>query len=130
MSLTTLTTLVLALVAGVCAWGFGGVAGAGVLAGFLAGAALGHALATWQKNVARTRPDFLMPAFVAGFGIKLVLLVGLTAFFRFVPFAAERVDWRGFLLSFAVVVFVLLLVSTPEAARELKARSLSDRKAL
>ena len=122
MTPTTISTLILAVVAGVCAWSVGGVVGSGILAGFLIGAMLGTALATWQKKVARTRPDMLLAMLVGGFGLKLVLLVGLTAFFRFVPYAAERLDWRAFALSFAVVAIALLLVSTPQAARALKER--------
>lgn len=122
MTRTTTTTLLLGLAAGICAWSLGGTPGAGVLAGFLLGATVGQALAGWHRKVARTRPDFLLAALVGGFGIKLVLLVGLTAVFRFVPYAAERIDWRGFALSFAVVAITLLLVSTPDAARALKER--------
>ena len=123
MTRTTVSTLLLGLVAGVCAWSLGGIAGSGVLAGFLLGSTLGNALATWHKRVARIRPDFLLPALVGGFGIKLIALVGLTAMFRFVPYAAERMDWRAFALSFAIVTIVLLLVSTPDSARALKERS-------
>jgi len=120
MTRTTASTLVLALVAGVCSWSLGGSLGASVLAGFLLGATVGNAVALWHRHVARTRPAFLLPALVGGFGLKLFLLVGLTAVFRFVPYAAERIDWRGFALSFAIVAIALLLVSTPEAARALK----------
>lgn len=120
MTPTTLGTLLLLLVAAPLAWWLGGSLGVGVLAGVLAAASVGVAMVIYQRRIAVQRPSWIIPAFALAFLVKLVVLVVLTAVFRFVDLLAARVDWRSFLMSYAAAAVVLLALGTTEAARALK----------
>ncbi len=122
MSLTTLATLILTAAGCIAAWSLQGRAGSGVMAGVLLGAAISLGAAAYQRRAAVERPAMVLPAYAGAFLLKLFALLGFAILFRYVEFAAARVDWRYFVGSFALVSVVLLFVSAPESARALKAR--------
>ncbi|MAF65830.1 MAG: hypothetical protein CMJ84_09255 [Planctomycetes bacterium] len=111
-------------VSGLVAWGLGGTLGLGVLAGFLCGASVAGLGVAWQQHVARTRPERVFGAHVMAFLFKLVAVLCGALVFRFVDQAAARVDWRSFLVAFAVVVFVVMVVGALDTTRALRESAL------
>jgi hypothetical protein len=117
MSLTTRTTLVLfALGAGI-AWLFGGREGAGVMAGFLCGAAIAGITLAVQRKIALERPRFLLHAVFAGFLIKAFAVLSLTLLVAFVPGVNAAVHPVAFLLAFAATAILILLPATLDTLR-------------
>jgi len=86
----------------------GGALGGGVLLGYTLGAGLAGLSTLYTRHMLRTQPKKALNALVIGFLVKLgALLFGGLAF-RFVEPAAERADYRTFLIAFAAAVVVVL----------------------
>ena len=120
MTRSTLLTLLLLLAAAVFAARVGGREGLGVVAGVLCGAGVSLLGGAWMRHVFRTRPGRAMQAFLETFLFKLAFVALGAASFRFVPAAAERVDWRSFLISFAVSVLFVHTLSVSENVKLLQ----------
>ncbi len=122
MTRLALAALAALLAAGLVAVRLGGTLGAGVLAGFALGSALSGLSYLYQRHVLLTRPEFALRAAVVTFLFKLLalLLGGLS--FRYIEAAAERADWRSFLIAFAAAVALILPLGTAEAARAYRER--------
>ena len=122
MTRTFLSLLVCLPLAGYVAWRLGGpseVQGAGVLVGYLVGAAVAACGIAYQRHVLAHRPAKAQNAALIDFGVKLVVvLVGGIAL-RSMPELAERCDWRAFLLTFASISLVVLTFGTVDAVRVL-----------
>ena len=122
MTRTFLSLLVSLPIAGYVAWRLGGpseLQGAGVIAGFLVGAAVAVWGIAYQRHVLLHRPANAQTAALIDFGVKLgVVLVGGIAL-RSMPELAARCDWRAFLLTFASISLVVLLFGTVDAVRVL-----------
>jgi len=113
----SLAALLGALVAGVAAWSAGGRVANGIVAGYALGAALAGLGAMHVLHTLRTRPDKAFQAFAVSFLFKLAALVGGGFAFRYLPSAAERADWRGFLVAFAAAVVLVLPFGVWDAVR-------------
>lgn len=114
-----LAALVVALA---CAARFGGALGGGVIAGYLLGAGLAGLSVLYQVHLLATRPERAMAGSVLGFLVLLVALLIGGLSFRYLGPAAERVDWRSFLISFALAGVLVLLFGTLEAVRNQRRR--------
>ena len=117
MSLTTTTTLtLLALAAGV-AWYLGGREGTGVLAGFLAGAAVAGVSLGLTRKIARERPRFLIHAVFAGFLLKAFALLVSVLVVAYVPAISRVCDPVMFLIAFAGAALLILMPATLDTLR-------------
>lgn len=97
--------------------------GRGVVAGTLLAAAvalLGTALQTWT---ARRAPRKVMAASVATFALLLLSLLGGALLCRYVPSIAAGADWQGFLVGFAALGFVVLVLGSLDVAASLRRAS-------
>ena len=109
-----LAALVVALA---CAQRFGGALGAGVIAGYVLGAGLSSLSVMYQLHLLTTRPDRVLHGSVLGFLVQLAALLLGALSFRYLEAAAERADWRSFLIAFAAAVALVLPLGTLEAVR-------------
>lgn len=116
----TLCTLAGLAAAGAVAWRLGGAEATGVLAGYLAGAFLSAVGAAWQGHLLRTRPEKVMGAMVGTFLAKLTVLLAAALAFRLVEPAGRHVEWRSFLIAFAVGVLVVLAAGVADTLRTLR----------
>jgi len=105
-----------------CALRFGGALGGGVLAGFLLGAGLSGLSVLYQVHLLATRPERAMAGSVMGFLVLLAALLLGALSFRFVEPAAERIDWRSFLVTFAIAGALVLPLGAFEAVRHQRRR--------
>jgi hypothetical protein len=108
--MTRLTLLVLAAFAVACfaASRLGGTQASGILVGYCLGAGLAGLSFLYTRHVLATRPGRVFTATVSGFLIKLLaLLLGALAF-RYIPQAAERADWRAFVVAYGAAVALIL----------------------
>jgi hypothetical protein len=120
MTRLTIAALLGLAAAGALAWSLGGALGAGVLAGYAAGAGITGLGVLAERRVLETRPELGLQVALLAFLSKLVLLVSAAVGLRFVAPLAARMDWRAFLVAFAAAVVVLLPIGTIEAVRVLK----------
>lgn len=102
------------------AWRYGGALGAGVLAGYLLGAALALLGVMYQRHVMTHRPERAMHAGVVAFLFQLGAIVAFALALRYVEPVAARLDWRGFLVAFAAAANLILPLGTLDAVRVLK----------
>lgn len=117
--MTRLTLLVLAAFAVAClvALRLGGAQASGILVGYCLGAGLAGLSFLYTRHVLATRPERALAATVTGFLVKLAaLLLGALAF-RYVPAAAERADWRAFLVAYGAAVALILPLGAVLAVR-------------
>jgi len=121
--MTRTLLVILAALAGslALAYELGGSVGAGVAAGCLGGASAAGLGAAWQQHVARARPADVMRAHVEAFLLLLGACLSGGLVFRFVARAAERVDWRSYLITFATAGFVVMMAGAFDNARALRA---------
>ncbi|MBK7642070.1 MAG: hypothetical protein IPJ19_03310 [Planctomycetes bacterium] len=126
MNLTSITTLAGLALASAAAWTLGGSQGAGVLAGFCAGASVAGLCLLLQRKTAQHRPQFLVQAVLAGFLIKaFALLVGTLAVRYYAPLA-QVCDAVTFLLAFAVSAIAILVPATLDTLRLLETRRTAE----
>ena len=97
--------------------------GSGIVAGYALGAALAGLGAMHVLHTLRTRPDKAFQSFAVSFLFKFAALVGGGLAFRYLPAAAERADWRGFLIAFAGAVVLILPFGVLDAVRHAKRSS-------
>lgn len=122
MTLTTKTTLAGLVAAAAIGWTLGGRAGAGTLAGFLAGATVaGFALAA-QRRLARRGPQMLAASVLAGFVLKAFAMLGLTLTVRYVEPLHALLDAPAFLFGFAGATLLVLGPATVDTLRALDSR--------
>lgn len=96
----------------------GGLSASGVVLGFSLGAGLSGLCFLYTRHVLATRPARVLAAFVVGFLVKLAaLLLGALAF-RYLPAAAERADWRSFVVAYGAAVALILPLGTLLVVRE------------
>lgn len=107
------------------ALGAGGAVGTGVLVGYGAGAGLAALGSLLQAHTLARRPGRLLSVLAVAFLAKLALLLLGALAFRFIPAAAERVDWRSFVVAFGAAVALVLPFGTMDAARALRSRAVS-----
>jgi hypothetical protein len=112
MNATTATTLVLFALAAGLAWYLGGREGAGVMSGFLCGAAIAGVTLAVQRKVALERPRFLLHAVFAGFLLKAFVLLSSTLVVAYVPALNAAMHPVAFLLAFAATALLILLPAT------------------
>lgn len=105
------------LVALVCAARFGGALAGGVLAGYFLGAGLAGLSVLYQMHLLATRPERALAGSVVGFLVLVAALLIGGLSFRYVGPAAERADWRSFLITFALAGVLILPLGTFEAVR-------------
>ena len=111
------------LIAAAVAWQLGGTLGGGVIAGYLLGGGIGGLGVLWQKHVLETQPKNAMSAVAVSFGAKLLVLAMGGLAFRYIDAAAERADWRSFLITFAAAVALITPVGATDAVKALILRS-------
>lgn len=117
MTLSTKITLIGLAAAIALAISLGGREGAGVFAGFTAGASLALASALSQRRIAHARPELVLHLIGAAFVAKIFVLLGLTLLVRFVEPIAASLESHAFVLAFAAAVLALLPVTTIEFVR-------------
>jgi hypothetical protein len=120
MSLTTQIALLGTAAAAAAAWFTEGPVGAGILAGFLAGAATAGAASLLQHRLARLAPRWIFHALLASLLFKAGALVCAGLLLHYVPALGRAFDLGAFLLAFAVAVLLLLAPSTLDTLRVLK----------
>ena len=114
---TVLACLPIAVAVGVA---LGGAEGVGVLAGYLAGGAVGLFGYAWSQHCLRTRPELWMRASVGTFLVKLAgALLGYLAL-RYVDRMASFADWRAFLVAYVSVAYVSLIMGALDGRRLLR----------
>ncbi|QDU67344.1 hypothetical protein [Engelhardtia mirabilis] len=123
MTLTNICLILLSAVAGVVAWILGGREGTGVLLGSLLAAGLTGLGMAYQRQVLATRPNLAVGVLGLFMVVKMFCLLIGAAILRYVPFAAERADWRAFVVAFAPVAVLALIVGAGDTMRRLKAQS-------
>jgi hypothetical protein len=121
MNLTTAGILLGLVGALALAWPLEPRAAAGVLVGFGAGAGLGGLLASWQARVLRARPAHALRAQTLAFLVKLAFLMASALAVRGIDALSARIDLKLYVLSFAVSIVLVLLLSVFEHARLLRA---------
>jgi len=121
MNLTTAGILLGSAGAIALAWSLEPRAAAGVLVGFGAGAGLGGLLAVWQARVMRARPAHALRTQTLAFVIKLGFLLASALALRGLGALSARIDLKFYVLSFAVSIVLVLLLSVFEHARLLRA---------
>lgn len=94
--------------------------GRGVMAGALLSGAVGLGGVTMQIYVARRSPARVAVASVASFGMILLAVLAGALLLRFLPTVSDAVDYRGFLLAFASLGFLLLIIGSMDVASALK----------
>lgn len=94
--------------------------GRGLVAGALLAASVGLAGIGTQLYVARRSPKKLMLASVANFGLILAAVLIGALLLRYVPAIADAADYRGFLVGFAGLGFLLLVLGSLDVASVLK----------
>ncbi len=104
------------------AWKLGGTQGAGVLAGFALGAGFSGLTVLYQRHVLLTRPSKAFHAFFVCFFLKLAVLLTSALTFRFVEAAAQRADWKTFLIAFAAAVLVVVPLGLLDVLAKLRER--------
>lgn len=120
MTLTNLSTLAgLAAALSLAAW-LGGAEGTGVLAGFLAGAAVTGACLVRQRAILRATPQRALRSMVEGFLIKLAAVVIAVLLFVVFPTIRQAADLRAFFLAFAASILLVLFAGTYDNARVLR----------
>lgn len=126
----TRTTLVVLVALGAALWlalELGGRLGAGVLSGYLLGAALAGLSSLYQRHVLLTRPALALRASVVGFLVQLAALLLGALSFRYLSAAAERADWRSFVVAYGAAVMCVLPLGAWEAVREQRRRDAAAR---
>jgi hypothetical protein len=99
---------------------FDGSLGNGIMAGAGLGVAFCALGAMYMAHTLRTRPVLAMQAFAISFLMKLVVLVVGAIAFRYIPQAAARVDYRGFMVAYAALIAVLVPVGSFDALRGIR----------
>jgi len=122
MTLTTLSTLAGLAAALALAAALGGAEGTGVLAGFLAGAAVTGACLLRQRRVLRAAPSRALRSMIEGFLVKLGAVVVVVLAFVLFPVVRELLDVRSFFLAFAGSILLVLFAGTYDNARVLRER--------
>ena len=117
MNRLILAALAALIVALVVASKLGGALGGGVLAGYLMGAGLAGISVVYLQHLLATRPERALAGSVLGFLVLLMALLFGALSFRYLAPAAERADWRSFLIAFAGAVALLLPLGTMDAVR-------------
>jgi hypothetical protein len=95
----------------------------GVLAGFLAGAALTGALLVRQRRVLRDTPSRELRSMVEGFLVKLAGVVVLVLGFVVFPGLRQAADMRAFCLALVASILLVLFTGTVDNARVLRGGS-------
>jgi hypothetical protein len=121
MTRTLLVTVAALLVAGVVAVQLGGREAMGVVLGVLCGASVSMLGAAWQRHAFRTRPERSLRSVAEMFLFKLAFLLLGALSLRYVEAAAERADWRAFLVAFVAVSALVHTTSVVDNVRLLKA---------
>lgn len=120
MTLTNLCLLLLTAIAGVVAWVLGGPTGTGVMLGALLAAGLTGLGLAYQRQTLARRPNLAVGVLGIFMVIKIFALFAGAATLRYVPFAAERADWQAFVLAFAPVAVIALILGAADTMRRLK----------
>lgn len=115
----SMTALALAIAAAL-AVRIGGAVGAGVVAGVLCGASLAVGCALSQRKVVAARPARALHSSVLGFLVQLGALLCFTLALRYYEPALGRIDWRGFAVSFAAVVLLVMTAGALDNASVLR----------
>lgn len=102
---------------GLFAWLYGGAIGAGVVTGFLAGAAVTAWGVVRQRRAIPTDPGRAMRILVEGFLVKLAAVTCFALVLGLVPRLRGALDWRAFVVAFGAAALVVLFPGTAENAR-------------
>ena len=116
-SIACLIAMALAIV---IALQLGGVLGNGVLSGAGLGCAFSALGAIYMAHTLRTKPSQVLHTFSISFLAKLFVLVMGAMAFRYIPQAAERVDYRGFMVAYAAVIAILVPLGSFDALRGMR----------
>lgn len=122
MTRTLISVAVLLPIAILACWQSGGLAelrGAGIALGYGVGALVSVWGIYFQRHTLRHRPERMTAATAIDFGTKLVVVLVGATLPHLLPRVAELWDWRSFLLSFAIVSVVVLVVGTADAVKAL-----------
>lgn len=122
MTRTLLCLLIAAPIAGVVSWQMGGIAtarGTGVLVGLVVGALVSLWGMYFQRHTLKHRPEKFSNVVVIDFVVRLVVVLAGAIVLTSLPTAAERCDWRAFLLTFASISLLVLTFGTADAVRAL-----------
>jgi len=120
MTRTTLGILFGLGLAALVASRFEGARAAGVLGGYLLGAAVAIVAALWQRHCMRLDVTRAMRAALEAFLMKLGVALLAVVTLRFVEPAGSALDWQAFLLAYAGAALLALFFATFETSRALK----------
>ena len=121
MSLTNVSVLLLIAVAGVVGWNLGGSEGMGVWCGAMFAGGLTLLAHGYQRSTLEQQPHLAIGVLGVFMVVKMFALFAAAALLRYWPYAAERADWKAFVLAFAPVAIVALLVGAVDTMLRLKA---------
>lgn len=120
MTRLTIATLIGLALAASAAWALSSTLGAGVMCGYLLGAALTMIGSMRQREALRHRPERALGVFAGSFLVKLVVMVVAAVLLRYVDALAVRLDWRAFSVAYAAAVTLVLPFGAMDAAGVLK----------
>ena len=89
--------------------------------GVLFGASVSMLGAAWQRHAFRTRPERSLRSVAEMFLFKLAFLLLAALSLRYVEAAAERADWKAFLVAFVAVAALVRTTAVVDNVRLLKA---------
>jgi len=116
MTRLSIATLIGLALAGWAAWQLEPTIGAGVLCGYLLGAALTMVGSMRQREALASHPERSLAVFAGSFLLKLIVLVLAAVSLRYVEALAVRIDWRGFCVAYAAAVTLVLPFGAIDAA--------------
>ncbi len=100
-------------------WSLSGALGNGVLLGYFAGACVTGATLVWQRHELAHHPERLLVTALAGFAVKLAVVLGGALCLRYLEPAAALFDWKSFLITFAASAILILIPGTIDNVRTL-----------
>jgi hypothetical protein len=120
MPLTNVCLTLLLVAAGAVAWNLEGSEAAGVVVGALLAAGLTGLGLAYQRQALRRTPHLAVGILGLFMVVKIFALFAVAATLRFVPALAERADWESFVLAFAPVAVLALIVGAAETMAGLR----------
>ncbi len=125
MSRASIVSLLGLCVAGFASTRVEGTLSTGILSGYLLGAAAALLSGLWVAHTIRHRPEHAMRALLMGFFLKFTGLLAAALCLRFIAAAAAVADYRSFILAYTGAAVLVLLITTLDNSRSLRAGTTS-----
>jgi hypothetical protein len=123
MTKSTIVCLALLCIAGVTAAQLSFRNAGGLMSGVVLGSAVSMLGAGWVRHSFMHRPKRAINAVLETFLFKMAFVMLGALSFRYIEAAAQRADWKVFLLAFVATAFIIQTVSIFENVRLLRGSS-------